>query len=243
MPLLDKSLSSAVIAEIFDHLDVEVHIWKLVKDNQGSIVTWELVYINPITLNSWGLPFIGDLIGKTTEEIFGEGSTEHYREIIEKVFAENESFNFKDYFPKLDKHFKFTTIPFGDYFITTGSDISEFVQEEEQAKLKISLLDSERQADKASLNKLELALDTQKLIEEEKDKIYQATLHGAQHIVFNLLNQLQWVTLTLQKYPNIEQDIFDRLDNFGSETKQLMDQLAAVDQVDAEAIKKSVKPK
>jgi len=39
--------------------------------------------------------------------------------------AEGVPHSFEDYFPNLDKHFRFTSIPLGDYFITTGSDITD----------------------------------------------------------------------------------------------------------------------
>ncbi len=38
--------------------------------------------------------------------------------------TEGVPLSFEDYFPNLDKHFRFTSVPLGEYFITTGADIT-----------------------------------------------------------------------------------------------------------------------
>ena len=50
---------------------------------------------------------------------------QHYLSVVKKIMAEGVPHSFEDYFPNLDKHFRFTSIPLGDYFITTGSDITD----------------------------------------------------------------------------------------------------------------------
>lgn len=55
---------------------------------------------------------------------FGPGATEHYRAIVEKIMTEGAPHSFEDYFPNLNKHFRFTSVPMGEYFITTGADIT-----------------------------------------------------------------------------------------------------------------------
>ena len=39
---------------------------------------------------------------------------------------------FEDFFPNLDKYFRFTTVPLGDYFITTGADITSIKKAQEE---------------------------------------------------------------------------------------------------------------
>ena len=128
---------------LFQNMQEEVHFWKLVHDDDGRIVTWRLVDVNPPTLKTWGKD-LKDIIGKTTDEIFGPGAKDHYMPIVRKVFEENEPYVYEDYFPNLDRYFHFATIPFGEYFITTGMDISDFKRaqrqtEEERGRLQAIL--------------------------------------------------------------------------------------------------------
>ena len=44
--------------------------------------------------------------------------------VVQKIMTEGVPHSFEDYFPNLDKYFRFTSVPLGDYFITTGADIT-----------------------------------------------------------------------------------------------------------------------
>jgi PAS domain S-box-containing protein len=109
---------------LFENMAEEVHFWQLVRDEDGNIKTWRLVDVNPPTLKTWGRKTAGEIRGKTTDEIFGPGATEHYMPVVQKIFTECVPYSFEDYFPNLDRHFRFTSVPLGDYFITTGADIT-----------------------------------------------------------------------------------------------------------------------
>ena len=126
---LIKNLELIDAYTVYDNLTVEIHIWHIVRDDVGSIQTWRLVYVNRPALKTWGFKSLEEIKGKTTDEIFGTGSTEHYLEVVKKITEEHTPHSFTDYFEQIDKHFRFTSIPFGDYFITTGDDITEFVKE------------------------------------------------------------------------------------------------------------------
>ena len=109
---------------LFMNMTEEVHFWRLVRDQHGAIKTWRLVDANPPTLRTWGKR-LDEIKGKTTDEIFGPGATEHYLPIVQKIMAEGVAHSYEDYFPNLDKYFRFTSIPLGsEHFITTGADIS-----------------------------------------------------------------------------------------------------------------------
>ncbi len=110
--------------DLFQNMAEEVHFWKLVYDAQGKIKTWSLVDANPPTLKTWGKT-LEEIRGKTTEEIFGTGATEHYMPVVQKIMAEGTAHSYEDYFPNLDKYFRFTSIPLDNHFITTGADITE----------------------------------------------------------------------------------------------------------------------
>ena len=74
-------------------------------------------------MKTWGKT-LDEIRGKTTDEIFGPGATDHYMPVVQKIMTEGVPYFFEDYFPNLDKYFRFTSVPFGDYFITTGADIT-----------------------------------------------------------------------------------------------------------------------
>ena len=116
---------------LFSNMVEEVHFWKLVRDDNGGIKTWRLVDVNPPALRTWGRQTVDEIRGKTTDEIFGPGSTEHFIPIVQKIMTENIPYSYEDYFPNLNKYFRFTSVPLGEYFITTGSDITEIKQNEE----------------------------------------------------------------------------------------------------------------
>jgi len=115
---------------IFEHLTVEVHLWQIIRDSSNQIINWQLIYVNPPTLKTWNFKSLEEIKGKTTDEIFGIGASEHYMPIIKKITDENKAHTFQDYFPNLKKHFRFTITPVGEYFITTGDDITEFIDEQ-----------------------------------------------------------------------------------------------------------------
>jgi PAS domain S-box-containing protein len=118
------SESEAKYRTLFENMAEEVHFWKLVRDEAGQIKTWRLVDANPAALRTWNRN-LDEIKGKTTDEIFGAGSTDHFMPVVQKVFTEGAPHSFEDYFAPLGRTFRFITVPLGEYFITTGADISE----------------------------------------------------------------------------------------------------------------------
>ena len=96
--------------DLFENMTEEVHFWRLVYDEKGRIKTWRLVDANPPTLKTWGKT-LAEIRGKTTDEIFGPGATEHYMPVVNKVMTEGVPHAYEDYFPNLGRHFRFTTVP------------------------------------------------------------------------------------------------------------------------------------
>ncbi len=119
---------------LFENMAEEVHFWQLVCDEAGQIRTWRLVDVNPPTLDTWGRVSPNEIKGKTTDEIFGPGATEHYMPVVQKIMTEGVPYSFEDYFPHLDKYFRFTSVPLGDHFITTGADITSIRKAEQALK-------------------------------------------------------------------------------------------------------------
>lgn len=135
---------------LFEHTMHEVHLWKLVRDGHGSIQTWKLVEINPAALKAWGKTR-SEIIGKTTDEIFSHDATEHFMPIVKKIFSEGRPHTWETFFPPTDQFLYMTSVPFGEYFISTGTDITERKKIEQE---KDSLI-SELQVALARVEKLE----------------------------------------------------------------------------------------
>jgi len=93
------------------------------------------------------------------------------------------------------------------------------------------------------IKKLEL-LETElrNSITKEKEEIYLATIHGAQHITNNLLNGLILIGMEIDKHsdfdPERRRQYFDLIES----SKNLIQQLSSVDDINADKIRKSVAP-
>lgn len=110
---------------LFDYMAQEIHFWQLVRDESGEIKTWRLVDANPPALKSWR-KIREDIIGKTTDEIFpGANATELFMPIVKKIFETGEPYSWETYYEATNQHLFMTSVPFGDYFISTGIDITD----------------------------------------------------------------------------------------------------------------------
>jgi len=128
--------SESKYRNLFENMVEEVHFWQIVRDEAGQIKTWRLVDANPPTLKTWGMSSVDDIKGKTTDEIFGPGATEHYMPVVQNIMTEGLPYAYEDYFPNLDRYFRFTSVPLGDYFITTGADITSIKKAEDVLRQK-----------------------------------------------------------------------------------------------------------
>jgi len=86
-------------------------------------------------------------------------------------------------------------------------------------------------------------LSVMKETEKEKEKIYQATLHGAQHVTYNLLQGLQLVEMEIDRHPDFDLETAKMFDDMLVEAKFLMEKLSTVSQVDEDVIRSSIDPK
>jgi hypothetical protein len=80
-------------------------------------------------------------------------------------------------------------------------------------------------------------------ISEEKEAIYIASIVSAQHVINNLLNQLQLVELEVSKQPNFDKETADLFGDMLLEADGLMKKLSSVKEIEADEIKRSVDPR
>jgi diguanylate cyclase (GGDEF)-like protein/PAS domain S-box-containing protein len=109
---------------LFENMTHEVHLWKLVRDEQGTIKTWRLVEVNPAALKAWGTTR-SEIIGKTTDEIFSYNATEQFMPIVKKIFSKGTPYTWEADFPPTGQFYHMTSVAFGEYFMSTGTDISD----------------------------------------------------------------------------------------------------------------------
>ena len=103
----------------------EVHFWELVRDESGKIKTWRLLDANPKALKSWGVT-LSQVVGRTAEDIFDDPTVpDLFMPIVEKIFSENKPYRWEQFFKPTNQTLEMISIPVGDYFISTGLDITE----------------------------------------------------------------------------------------------------------------------
>lgn len=79
--------------------------------------------------------------------------------------------------------------------------------------------------------------------EQEKHEVFLATVRSTQHILNNLLNQLQLAFYDLEKEGCLENETTKLLKRSILEGKEQVERLSAVSDISSEAIEKSVKPR
>lgn len=85
---------------------------------------------------------------------------------------------------------------------------------------------------------------TKSILQKEKEKriLFNATVSSTQHIVFNLLNQMQFYKIEADKSNVFDEEVNTLYEQTMKEGKELVDKLSAVDELTEENIIKSVYP-
>lgn len=79
-------------------------------------------------------------------------------------------------------------------------------------------------------------------ITKEKEDIYLATIHGAQHITNNLLNGLILIGMEIDEHPDFDEKRRRQYFEMIEDSRKLISQLSSVDDINADEIRKSVAP-
>ncbi len=110
---------------LFESMIEEVHLWEVIRDEQEEITGWRLVDINRAGLKAWGKTR-AETIGKTADEIWPESHvTDLFMPVVKKIFEEGQAHTWESYFPGTDQTLFMSSVAFGEYFFSTGMDISD----------------------------------------------------------------------------------------------------------------------
>lgn len=129
--ITDRKDSEKKYRTLFENMVEQVHFWKLVRDKQGNIKTWRLVDANSVSLESWQRTR-AQTIGKTADEIWpNSNATELFMPIVKKIFEEGTPHRWESYFAETNQTLSMTSAAFGEYFFSSGLDITERRQAEQ----------------------------------------------------------------------------------------------------------------
>lgn len=141
---------SETLRALYNAAPFEVHVWELLRDVEGNILTWKLLHANPSALAGWGKP-LAAVQGKTTDEIFPDsGATARFMPIVQQVFASGTVQEWEQLLPDTGQLLRMISIPLGDRFISCGMDVSH------HRGLERELLEKSQQLEK-SLQRLKVA--------------------------------------------------------------------------------------
>lgn len=122
---------------LFETAPVEVHIWQVIRDARGAIVTWRLVDANRAALSAWGREY-QDVVGKTTDEIFpGADPVGTFLPIVREIMETGLPKQWEMAFGGTGQVLRMVSSPVSDCFVSTGFDVT--AERAQQLKLERAL--------------------------------------------------------------------------------------------------------
>jgi hypothetical protein len=114
-----------------------------------------------------------------------------------------------------------------------------------QLKARLALEKTQQESDRrASVAEAELRIAEQKAqAEQEKQELYLSMTQAAQHVLNNLLNQLQLFKLAAENSNDFDPKILNLFDGMTAEANQLIARLSSVTELNQKNIRESVAPK
>ncbi len=184
--------SNYTYKKLFENLHEEVHIWKLVRDEEGKIIDWVLVDANPMTLRNWNMNK-DQVLGMSVNAIFDYDAVNQFLPTINSMFQKREPHFWEQYFPPTKQILQMTSIPFDEMYISTGRDITDYKEYENGLKL------AKQNAEEISRLKTEQMSLANKIADRERNRISQ-TLHDG------IVQELVGLTMLLNHSGKITKD-------------------------------------
>jgi PAS domain S-box-containing protein len=150
---------------------MEVHIWEVVRDAVGAIVTWRLVDANRVALTSWGKE-LDEVVGLTTEEIFpGSDAVQTFLPVVSEIIATGVPKEWETNFSGTGQILHMVSIPVGEYFVSTGFDVTEDRMHERELHAALLSLNQATQAGGVGLWDWDLRTDVVRYSDEYKRQL------------------------------------------------------------------------
>jgi PAS domain S-box-containing protein len=146
VPEAQRASSALLYRSLFEHAPVEVHLWRVVRDAQGSIRTWILVDANPAALAAWNRRR-EDVLGRSVDKIFpGAGAVETFLPVIRKIMASGRPTQWEAPFAGTGQTLRMVSIPVEDCFVSTGFDVTSERQRQRELELALQRVTQATQA-------------------------------------------------------------------------------------------------
>ena len=116
--------SEKMFRELFDNLPMQSSIYKLIRDEHGETIDWEISKINPLGAASLGVD-ANAVIGQSALSLFGEAIMEPYLEICRQILISGKPRIFETHF-EMNEH-DYLSSAFligGEYYATISIDIT-----------------------------------------------------------------------------------------------------------------------
>ncbi len=111
--------------DLFNNVPLEGIIYRLVHDEHGEIIDWEISDINPLGAQSLGKP-ADELIGKRASELFGMGTMSGYIDISRQVVASGQARLFETHFEGNNRSYMSSVFMVGqEHYANISVDITE----------------------------------------------------------------------------------------------------------------------
>lgn len=143
---IETEKQTLIYKNLFTHSPFEIHVWQIIRNNSGKIQNWKLVDANPKALKLWGKSLV-DILGQTTDVIFPDANPiETFMPTVERIFSAQAPLSWEQYFSGTDQTLRMISIPFDDYFISTGIDVSDLKRIEKELRIKTQAAESANSA-------------------------------------------------------------------------------------------------
>lgn len=178
--VLEQKTDESYHHYLFENLQDEVYVWRLVYDANHSLQTWYLADANKKVLTNTGKR-LEKILGKHTSDIFDPGTSKHFNASVNSMLASQEPHSWEYYLVKTGRHIKITNFPFNNFFISVCVDITETVRAETRLKDTLYQLEEAISAGKVGLWDWDLISNTTYFSPEWKKQLGYAPHELANH--------------------------------------------------------------
>lgn len=169
--IAERLAGDVLYRSLFQHALMEVHIWEVIRDAAGAIATWRLVEANAATLEAWDKQ-LDDVVGMTPEEIFPDSDAVNTSlPVVSEIMATGVPKEWETNFTGTGQILHMVSIPVGEYFVSTGFDVTADRTNEWELRAALASLNQATHAGGVGLWDWELSTEVVRYSDEYKRQI------------------------------------------------------------------------